>query len=118
MIPPPADHAAMTGSGRGVAAVAAQGSRVSASDLQNTCAPWLLRVVGDLSAIEPGVDDVGELARVAEVHRVRRVLDHRDRQVRRRQAADFSYPPRWRHERVTGADHGERGHGCPEDAFE
>src|SRR3954471_12887935 len=104
----------MTGSGWEVEAVAAQGSRVSASDLQNTRAPWLLRVVGDLSAIEPGVDDVGELAGVAEVHGVRRVLDPRDWRVRRRRAADFSYPPRWRHERVTGAAYGQRGHGRPQ----
>ena len=61
---------------------------------------------------------MGELAGVAEVHRVRRALDHRDRQVRRRQAAELLYPPPRRHERVTGADHGERGHGRPQDALE
>src|SRR5919112_5043765 len=95
-----------------------QVSRVPAPDLHDLCEAWLLRVVGDFSAVEPAVDHVGELARVAEVHGVRRALDDRDRQVRRRQAADLPYPPRWRHERVTGADHGERGDGRSQDAFE
>src|SRR3954454_3014159 len=61
---------------------------------------------------------MGELPRMAEIHGVRCALDYRDGQVRRRQATDLLYPPRWRHERVAGADHGQRGHRCPEDAFE
>jgi len=50
---------------------------------------------------------VGELARVTEVHSVRRTVDHRDTQVGRRQAADLLYPPQRRHERVASADHDE-----------
>jgi hypothetical protein len=54
------------------AAAVAQGSRVSAPDLQNLCEARLRRIVGDLSVVEPGVDQVGELGGVADVHRVRR----------------------------------------------
>jgi uncharacterized membrane protein len=63
-------------------AVAAEGSRVFAPDLQDPCEARLIRVVRDLPAVEPGADHVGKLAGVAEVHRMRRALDHRDRQVR------------------------------------
>ncbi len=61
---------------------------------------------------------MGELAGVAEVHRVRRTVDHRDRQVRRRQAADLPDPPQRGHERVARADHGQRAHRRAQDAFE
>ena len=61
---------------------------------------------------------MGELARVTEVHSVRRTVDHRDTQVGRRQAADLLYPPQRRHERVASADHGKRAHRRPQHAFE
>src|SRR6476661_2007332 len=76
------------------------------------------RVVRDLSAIEPQADHMSELAGVAEVHRMGRALDHRDRQMWRGEPTDLPYSAQRRHERVTRADHGERAHRRSQDAFE